>query len=79
MDVDHFSLLTVASRAQVRMLTPHQGRISGGTAVTLDGVNFRAVPIPFSAGNIFCKFGDVYQKAEFVPTSREPRGFGLEP
>ena len=74
-DVDHFSLLAVAARAEVRALTPLQGRVTGGTTVTLDGVDFRGVPISSASGNIFCKFGEHYQKAEFVP-SREPRGFG---
>jgi len=33
------------------------------------------VPISTAAGNIFCKFGEHYLKAEFV-VSREPRGYG---
>jgi hypothetical protein len=74
-EVDHFSLLAVAARADVRMMIPLQGRLTGGTVVTLDGVDFRGVPISSSSGNIFCKFGEHYQKAEFVD-SQEPRGYG---
>lgn len=74
-ELDYFSLLTVAARAEVRAITPARAITSGGTRITLDGVNFRAVPVSSAEGNIFCKFGDVFEKAEFV-RSREIRGFG---
>lgn len=74
-DVDHFSLLTIVARAEVRMLMPQQGILTGGTLVTLDGIDFHGVPIPSAAGDTFCKFGEHYQKAIFV-SSQDPRGFG---
>lgn len=74
-ELDYFSLLTVAARAEVRAITPARAITSGGTAITLDGVNFRGVPVSSAEGNIFCKFGDVFKKAEFV-RSQEIRGFG---
>jgi hypothetical protein len=76
-EIDHFSMLTVIARAEVRSVSPVNSRICGGSSITLDGVNLRAVPIPSASasGSLFCKFGELYQKAEFIE-SRELRGFG---
>jgi len=73
--VDVFSLLSVAARASARAVDPARVRHTGGAPLTLDGVDFRVPPVYNATGSVFCKFGELFTKAEWV-SSRDPRGFG---
>ena len=73
--VDVFSLFSVAARASARAVEPARVRHTGGAPLTLDGVDFRVPPVYNATGSVFCKFGELFTKAEWV-SSRDPRGFG---
>ena len=73
--VDYFSLFSVAARASARDARPARVRHTGGAPVTLDGVDFRVPPVADATGGVFCKFGELFTKAEWTP-SGDPRGFG---
>ena len=73
--VDYFSLFSVAARASARDARPARVRHTGGAPVTLDGVDFRVPPVANATGGVFCKFGELFTKAEWTP-SGDPRGFG---
>ena len=73
--VDVFSLFSVAARASARAVRPARVRHTGGALITLDGVDFKVPPVYNATGSVFCKFGELFTKAEWV-ASGDPRGFG---